>query len=483
MIYKGTTLTDEQSQAATAMITGTSLSLQAPAGSGKTKTLAAGARRIYGQGLNISFNKSVALNAAKTFPSNIKCSTSHSLAFRTTGRHYSKRLTRMTGSSLAKSFDLGIIGPFPSMATKGYQIIETIRKFCYTSDRNITSKHCPALQINLRAEQYQATRTDIAEIASLVWNDMISRDSSLPITHDTYLKIWALSEPTFSADFILFDEAQDANPVIVDVILRQPCQKVFVGDRFQQIYSWRGAVDAMSQLDFEQHNLTKSFRFGSAIATMANQILNSYSAPHTRMPEITGVSGKVSEVHTRYQLSPNCIICRTNFGVIQAVMQYQATGVKCHIMGGAKPVLALLSGIESLKEGKKSFHPDLLLFKTFFDLILYSESPMGGSMKYLFSLIKKYSFKKLYAHLINCVSEPQADIIITTVHKAKGLEWPIVKLSNDFKHCDDETPHITQEETNILYVAATRALSVLDISSCDALSEKNLELAKTNWKE
>ena len=102
-------------------------------------------------------------------------------------------------------------------------------------------------------------------------------------------------------------------------------------------------------------------------------------------------------------------------------------------------------------------------------------------MKYLFSLIKKYSFKKLYAHLINCVSEPQADIIITTVHKAKGLEWPIVKLWNDFKHCNDETPHISQEETNILYVAATRALNILDISSCDALSSENLTKARDTW--
>ena len=45
--------------------------------------------------------------------------------------------------------------------------------------------------------------------------------------HDGYLKLWALSEPRIAADFILLDEAQDANRVMLDVLRKQPAQMVY----------------------------------------------------------------------------------------------------------------------------------------------------------------------------------------------------------------------------------------------------------------
>lgn len=70
---------------------------------------------------------------------------------------------------------------------------------------------------------------------------------------------------------------------------------------------------------------------------------------------------------------------------------------------------------------------------------------------------------------------PQAenvDVVITTVHQAKGLEWPKVRIGNDFfgprkpKGSDenDETDWIMPSavELNLAYVAVTRAESELD---------------------
>ena len=53
--------------------------------------------------------------------------------------------------------------------------------------------------------------------------------------------------------------------------------------------------------------------------------------------------------------------------------------------------------------------------------------------------------------------ESEADVIVTTAHKAKGRQWDQVFLNNDFKYQN-------QEELNIFYVALTRAVSVLDLS-------------------
>jgi hypothetical protein len=54
---------------------------------------------------------------------------------------------------------------------------------------------------------------------------------TLPFRHDHYLKLWHLSGPKINADYILFDEAQDANPVLVDIVRQQThAQLVWVGD-------------------------------------------------------------------------------------------------------------------------------------------------------------------------------------------------------------------------------------------------------------
>ena len=61
-----------------------------------------------------------------------------------------------------------------------------------------------------------------------------------------------------------------------------------------------------------------------------------------------------------------------------------------------------------------------------------------------------------------------ADRVLATAHKAKGLEWPEVRLAADFPTLDeldgldpDGAPRLTAEERDqelhLLYVATTRA--------------------------
>jgi len=79
-------------------------------------------------------------------------------------------------------------------------------------------------------------------------------------------------------------------------------------------------------------------------------------------------------------------------------------------------------------------------------------------------------------------SADDASVTITTAHKSKGLEWSVVKLANDFKiPGDGNVP--TQEETNILYVAASRALHKLDLSECQATFPQTFQAAVQINKE
>ena len=66
-----------------------------------------------------------------------------------------------------------------------------------------------------------------------------------------------------------------------------------------------------------------------------------------------------------------------------------------------------------------------------------------------------------------------ADRVLATAHKAKGLEWPRVRLADDFPTLEeldaadgDRIPYLTPEERDqelhLLYVAATRARQQLE---------------------
>jgi hypothetical protein len=77
-----------------------------------------------------------------------------------------------------------------------------------------------------------------------------------------------------------------------------------------------------------------------------------------------------------------------------------------------------------------------------------------------------------------------AERVLATAHKAKGLEWPRVRLASDFPSLEeldaadgDGMPYLTAEERDqelhLLYVAATRARQQLELNeavrSCLAL--------------
>ncbi|EFP3712928.1 ATP-binding domain-containing protein, partial [Campylobacter jejuni] len=80
--------------------------------------------------------------------------------------------------------------------------------------------------------------------------------------------------------------------------------------------------------------------------------------------------------------------------------------------------------------------------------------------------------------------QEQADLILSTGHKSKGLEWNNVEIIDDFLNIKQELEEreqitIAKEELNLLYVAVTRAKNSLNINKDYLLEkdfiEKNLE--------
>jgi hypothetical protein len=282
--------TPEQQAIIDAYQVGKHLVIEAGAGTGKTSTLRLLAQATPGrQGVYIAYNRAIANDAQRTFPREVQAATAHALAFRSVGRRFKHRLNgpRMPARQAARL--LGITQPLIidaqralSPTQQARMVSDTVTRFCHSADPKLSPRHVPARQPGLDdPPAVAALRDAILPLARRAWADLTSTSGKLKFAHDHYLKLWQLSGPVLDADYVLLDEAQDANPVVADVVDQQThAQRILVGDRCQAIYGWRGAIDAMSRFNADVRlNLSQSFRFGSAVADEANKWLTLLDAP------------------------------------------------------------------------------------------------------------------------------------------------------------------------------------------------------------
>lgn len=474
-VHDGYQLTDEQCQAIDLAITGHNLKIEAYAGAGKTSTLAAVSTAMPEQnGLYVAFNRSIADEAARKFPHHVDCRTAHSLAFRAIGYLYKNRLQkRLTGGYLATEYlnitSANFIYNAITVAAFGSLVLDTINRFCQSADIEINKNNLPWRQLLIIDDK--DTRTEVAKeivtYAKKTWKLMINLKKDIPVSHDFYLKLWGLSQPKINKDFILFDEAQDASPVMLDIVKNQAAQQIYVGDRYQQIYSFRGAVNAMQTIDtINNCVISQSFRFGQPVADLANSILNNVLSANVN---IYGFDEIYSELTTL--TNPQAILCRTNGVLIETLIEHLNQNKQVAVAGGCGEIIGLLRAAQELRDTGKTNHSTLMLFKNWQEVIEFSKTDMGADLALLVNLIDQFSPENLIRALEKTwrIKENQADLILSTAHKAKGREWASVRLENDFFH--PKSKRYSPEETNLLYVAVTRAKNKLDINDCEAVKK------------
>jgi macrodomain Ter protein organizer (MatP/YcbG family) len=465
-------LTDEQCYAVDLATKGHgNLKIEAFAGTGKTTTLKAIGNAKKGErGIYLAFNKAIADTAGTTFPRNVQCKTAHALAFRDVGSIYQKRLGRLTSVRLAS--ELGIFEWEGIKAAKLCSLAQqTVNRFCQGDSPIIGRKHIPKESLKPMIQKgldVDSIAERILFISNQFWRAMENPNGTLPVTHDFYLKKWALTDPKLNLDFVLFDEAQDANPLILKVLQNQPCQVIFVGDEYQQIYSWRGAVNAMRNFATNSvARLTQSFRFGQEIADIANEVLVDLLGSNVKILGNPNVTSNVKSI-----AHPEAILCRTNAEAIAQLTYCLRHSRRPALQGGTKEISALVRGIQDLQEGRLPSVPELEQFTDWEQLEEYSKSEMGQDLAPVLKLVEQYGTSELIQvfEQVAGIAEHTADVVISTAHKAKGREWSSVKLGSDYRSPGDKKGY-HREEGNLLYVAVTRAINTLDLTECEAIEQ------------
>jgi len=445
--------------------------IKAFAGVGKTSTLLEYVKaRKFDSFLYIVYNSSLREEAISKFPAYVDIHTIHSYAYEKIGHLYRPKLKN---DLTADDIYIGL----PYFSEKDINdeevfklassIASVINGFCSSSLMDFDN--CPG-------ERY------IVKMAHDYWLRMIDlKDLSTPITHDGYLKIFQLSSPKLDYDYILVDEAQDSNEVMLDLIYSQEANRIFVGDSHQGIYSFRGSIDIFSAAnryfnaatDYIFLSLTKSFRFGHAVANVANKILTTYKYEDVPLIGNEDIESEIGELDKSVQYT---ILARTNSKIFDLAVKHSTEGKTIHIVGGLDFLIdKVLDGYYLYtNQHDKIKNKSLKKFKNYRHLKTIAENLRYPEYLFLVKIIDLYGdtledrillIKRHHTGL------KTADVILSTVHKAKGLEFVSVLISDDFIPLYDKNglfnnpAHLDPEEINLLYVAITRATYYLELNA------------------
>jgi hypothetical protein len=469
--------------------------IDAGAGAAKTSTLALVANEYVAPSLYLAFNKAMVLEAKERFPSWVEVKTTHGLAYGVFGNQLRNKLQRPvgryvnvcgTGGEIAKYFKISAqeteMGKRITPAGIGLAVRDTVNNFEYSADDMIMAKHVSYAPLSKISPKDHFDIGNYVKVvlknASALWKLRTSLGSEILATHDTYLKLYQLSKPDLSKyEIVYLDEAQDTNDCVLDIIQRQGEKNkvVIVGDEFQQIYGFRGSVNAMQKIECETGYLSTSFRFGQDVADLANIILSK--------PSETGLKGwealstqvmrrrdvaDLPAVHTR--------LYRTNAALLTDAVGLIGRGSKVNLEIDVKDFIRTLESAVELFNGNmaKVKHESLLAYDSWADLV---DEDNKGELGRIVKLVESGNHVEVMRVLCSHTNTTNPDIIMTTAHKSKGREWDNVLLADDFPSPYDGDGNfvgLNQMESNLLYVAVTRAKKLLIMNgTCEELKDRH----------
>lgn len=486
--------TQEQLIAVDTAIKSKRIKINAFAGCSKTTTLKLISDALPEKSLYVAFNKAIATEARAKFSMYVECRTTHSMAYQALGLSIAHKLKRPsggyqnccgTGKEIAqyfgiksiKSGDLAISAPLIGACVK-----RTVARFEQSACFELGADH---VSMSLLEQIEAAHKGEFAVVKQTVFGRILDAARSLwrlridpsvvvMATHDTYLKLWQLSNPDLSQyKTIYLDEAADTSPCVLDVLMRQGGSRlVFVGDRHQNIYGFRGAVNAMADDGsgaWDMLTLSTSFRFGANIARVANAILG--------IGEIKGFLP--SDTVVRAWAQPDgfhAMIYRTNIKLLIDAVRMIEGGQSVAINVDSKDMAELITSLDALNSGQMSMvkHVEVLPYKDWDELVSDDDGPLRSIVK----IVSKGEHYRMLGVLQNHKNPARPDVMMTTAHKSKGLEWDTVVLADDFPSVYDEHGKyvgLVAAERNLLYVAATRAKKALHLNSTaiDIIDRKN----------
>jgi len=377
-----------------------------------------------------------------------------------------------------------VIGVKPSHVLSGYENIKgnRVSRLAYSIVESYCNSGCQEINDSLVPVEIASpeARAELLHYAKNLWGNMIATPDIFDhqvIRPSFVTKAFSLQNgklPGYVRRLFL-DEAQDVNGAFAAILDNSNhVQVIAAGDRYQELYGWRGAVNAMSRWGANRLAVTKSFRFGEPIAELANATLALVSNQPDEV--ISSYSKGIASEIVGYQGSPgkcDVILARSRASVFALAKGLANKNRSFFLNLDMEEWRSMLRSALALRRGENTNqfnHRTINLFDHWSQLVSYAEAALDSDLTMCVKIVNEH-YETLEEDLAqiarrNTSYEHDADVILSTTHKIKGRDWDNVALAEDFLYalnrieCDRDT---LDKELNILYVALTRARKTLQV--------------------
>ena len=441
------------------------LIVNAGAGTGKTTTIVEAANRINGQkAAFLAFNKSIATELAERLPTGVEAKTFHAFGFaaiRAAG--VKTKVNNFKVNNIIKELHGAdfYIAPLKKLVSlvKGSMVNGTDKKAInqlideyninFNSDREerIAVESIPAILTMCR------TQTHVIDFDDMIW---------MPIVNDY---------PFPKYDVLFVDEAQDFNEVQREMI--SLCVNggrcIIVGDKNQAIYGFRGAdsnsIDMFRQRllkgerKISEFPLSITWRCPNSVVREANRYVHEFNAPDFAEEGAVIVDAPFTPQRN------DMVLCRYNAPLVSAFYDLISQGKSAYVLG-RDMTKGLITAVQKIsKNNHMGVDEFLQLFQKDF-AYNYQRLLDQNKENQAMALEDKRDCIMIFVQKATTVGgiieeikrvfdgNDKGEIMLSTVHKAKGLE-----ADNVYILATERMPHPygSKEENNICYVAITRA--------------------------
>ena len=471
--------------------------ISAKAGSGKSSTCVAAIKLIKPKNkvMFLAFNKSIAEELSlklKDFP-NVEVRTSHSLGFAIIRKNVEGEveLDEFKYRTYIKSNILDLTSIDVSLTrVQLYNYIESISALVDYARFNLaqTAAEVKALAVKydvpiffdecdvvIKVLEWGKTELNRVDYTDMVW---------LPVELSMNTKL-------FQKDFIFIDECQDQSLMSIELFLK--CFKrgtrfIAVGDEDQCINTFAGASEDAFQYmkDYPKttpFDLPICYRCPRSVVELARNLV-----PEIKYREGAPEGLIQDNCWTKMLNSGDMVISRSKAPLLKVYVKLLRRGIQCHIKGQefGTNLKKLLEEIEceELNANLKADGVFVRLFDNLFEMrnkimatngLDYQDATLTSYVTERYDMInalgilaENYSTKsELIEHIDEMFDENREGVILSTIHKAKGLE-----ADNVYVLCNSSMPSKLAKkdweksaEQNLIYVAYTRAKKKLGFIS------------------
>ena len=442
------------------------LIVNAGAGTGKTTTIVESATLLPNgtKAAFLAFNKSIATELAERLPTDVEAKTFHAFGFAAIREAGVK--TRVNGFKVNNIIKDLLGGDFYAAPLK--KLVSLIKgSLIEGNDRKAINRLIDEYNINFNSEREEEiaiqaipsiltmckTQTHLIDFDDMIW---------MPLVNDY---------PFPKYDVLFVDEAQDFNESQREMISKcvNGGRCIIVGDRNQAIYGFRGAdsnsINLFRQrLEKGSRNITElplsiTWRCPNTVVKEANRYVKEFSAPDF------AIDGSVVVEAPFLPQRNDMVLCRYNAPLVSAFYDLISQGKSAYVLGRdmTKGLITAVQKVSKnnnmgVEEFKQLFEQDF----TYNYQRLLNQNKENQAM----ALEDKRDCIMIFVQKATTVGgiieeikrvfdgSDKGEIMLSTVHKAKGLE-----ADNVYILATERMPHPfgNKEENNICYVAITRA--------------------------